>query len=153
MGFVGHISIGYKAENALLFFGFELLRGNLLLGITHSNCPLHSQNAKFDVGESFVLPGFDCNGRTPVCKSFSRDSDLVDDSWRNIGECKGSVLLRYGGETIASWPLKDDGGIGNRIVADIDHGTEDASCLCIWWFSRLRGHGYNKEQSTSQEDQ
>ncbi len=50
MGFVGHISIRYKAKNSLLFFGFELLRGNLLLGITHSNCPLHSQNAEFDVG-------------------------------------------------------------------------------------------------------
>src|SRR5208282_5246690 len=50
MGFVGHISVGYKTENTLLFFGLELLRGNLLFGITHSNCPLYSQNAKFDVG-------------------------------------------------------------------------------------------------------
>src|SRR5208283_5964725 len=121
MGFVGHISIGYKAEDALLFFGFELLRGNLLLGITHSNCPLHSQNAKFDVGESFVLPGLDCNGRAPLCKSLGSDRNLIDNSWRDIGECKGSVLLRYRGETIANWPSKDDGGIGNRIVAGIDH--------------------------------
>ena len=121
MGFVGHISIRYKAENALLFFGFELLGGNLLLGITHSNCPLHSQNAKFDVGYSFLLPGFDCNGRTPLCKSFSGDGDLIGNSRRDMVECKGSIVLCYNCETIASRPLKDYGGIGNRIVAGIDH--------------------------------
>ena len=49
MGFVGHIGVRYKAENALLFFGLELLRGNILFGITHRDCPLYSQNAKFDV--------------------------------------------------------------------------------------------------------
>ena len=50
MRFVGHIKIRYKTENALLLFSFELLGSNLLLGITHGNCPLHSQNAEFDVG-------------------------------------------------------------------------------------------------------
>src|SRR5208282_9998 len=50
MRFVGHIKGRYKAENALLFFSFDLLRRNLLFGITHRNCPLHSQNVEFDVG-------------------------------------------------------------------------------------------------------
>ena len=50
MRFVGHINIRYKAENTLLFFSFELLGSNLLRGITHGNCPLHSQNAEFDLG-------------------------------------------------------------------------------------------------------
>ena len=31
MGFVNHIKIRYKTENALLFFGFDLLGSNLLL--------------------------------------------------------------------------------------------------------------------------
>ena len=62
MRLVSHIEVRYETENALLFFSFELLGSDLLLGVTHGNCPLHSQNAKFDLGQSFVLPGFDCNG-------------------------------------------------------------------------------------------
>src|SRR5271166_3148655 len=102
--FVNHIGIGYKAENALLFFSFELLDSNLLLGITHSNCPLHSQNAEFDVGYSFLLPRFDCDGRGPVCKSVSSDGDLTGNSRRDIVECKGSILICYFCETIAGRP-------------------------------------------------
>jgi len=48
--FVSDKHIRYKTENALLLFRLELLGSNLLRGITHSNCPLHSQNAEFDIG-------------------------------------------------------------------------------------------------------
>ena len=50
MRFVGHKKIRYKAENALLFFSFELLGSYFLRRVTHSDCPLHSQDAKFDLG-------------------------------------------------------------------------------------------------------
>src|SRR5215469_11810589 len=49
MRLVSHIKIGYKTENALLFFRFELLGSGLLGRITHGNCSLHGQNAEFDV--------------------------------------------------------------------------------------------------------
>src|SRR5208282_266105 len=107
--FVNYRRIRYKAENAMVCFSFELLRGNLLLGITHSNSPLHSQNAEFDVGYSFVLPGFECTGRGPLCKSFSSDGDRIGNSRRDMVECKGSTVICYYCETIASRPLKDYG--------------------------------------------
>jgi len=46
---ISHIQIGYKTQYALLFFSSELLRSNFLRGVTHRNCPLYSQNAKFDL--------------------------------------------------------------------------------------------------------
>src|SRR5690348_12816992 len=41
MSFVGHKKIRDKAENALLFFSFELLGSNFLRGVTYGDCPLH----------------------------------------------------------------------------------------------------------------
>src|SRR5271165_2607189 len=147
MRLVSHIKVRYETENALLLFNFELLGSNLLRRIIYRDRALHSQNAKFDLGKSLVLPGFDCNGRTPVCKSFSGDGDLIGDSGRGLVECKASVVFCDSRETVASRPLKEYCGTGNRIVARIDHSTEDPSCSCIWRFSRLGGHGYCNDHS------
>src|SRR5271157_30302 len=48
--FVHHIYVRYDTQNALLFFNFELLGCNFLRGVTHGDCALHSQDAKFDRG-------------------------------------------------------------------------------------------------------
>jgi hypothetical protein len=48
--FVSYINVWYKTENTLLLFRLELLGSNLLRGIGHSNRPVRSHNAEFDVG-------------------------------------------------------------------------------------------------------
>src|SRR5208283_1486764 len=50
VSFISHIHIRYKTKNALLFFSFELLDSNLLRGIAHRDCPLHSRNTELDFG-------------------------------------------------------------------------------------------------------
>src|SRR5208282_177063 len=142
MRLVSHIKVRYEMENALLFFSFELLGSNLLRGIIHSNRSLHSQDAEFDLGESLILAWFDCDGRTPICKTFSGDGDLIRDSRRGFVKCKGSIVLCDSCETIARRPLKDYCGGGNRIAAGVDHHTPDASCFCFGRFKRLCGYRY-----------
>src|SRR5208282_2260587 len=145
---INHIYVRYKSKNTLLFLGFDLLGSNLFRGVIHGNCPLHSQNAKFDVGYSFLLPRLDCNGRAPLCKSFRGDGDVISNARRGLVECEASIVLCYNRKTIAGRPLKDYGGTGNWIVAGIHNRAKDASCFCICRYSRLRGRGYNKEQSS-----
>ena len=48
--FIHNIHIRYESQHTLLFFSFELLGSNFLRGVTHSDCPLHSQDAKFNLG-------------------------------------------------------------------------------------------------------
>ena len=47
--FVSNINIRDETENTLVLLRLELLGSNLLRGIIHSNCPLHSQNGEFDL--------------------------------------------------------------------------------------------------------
>ncbi len=142
---INHIYIRYKSKNALLFLGFDLLGSNLFRGVLHGNCPLHSQNAKFDVGYSFLLPGFNCNGRAPICKSFRSDGDVIGKPRCGPVEGKASIILCYNCEPITGRPLKNYCGTGNWIVAGIDDLPQNASGFCFFRFTRLRGRRYKRE--------
>src|ERR1700751_936295 len=136
--FVSYINVRYKAENALLFFSFELLCSDLLRGVSHSNRPLYSQNVERYIGHSLFLPGFDGDGGAPLCKSFCGDGNLIRNSWRDILECKRSIVLRYNCERIVERFSQEYGCVGNCFVVTINHCTEDTSWLGIRRCSRLR---------------
>src|SRR5258708_17226191 len=130
-----------------------MLGSNLLRRLTDSYSAMNGQNAKFDRGKSLLVTGFDCNGRVRLCKSFCSDRDQIGNSWRDVVECKRSIVLCYNCERIADRLLQDYRRVGNRIVVTVDHCSKDASCSGILRFRRLSECGCNENQSVCHDDE
>src|SRR5579872_317157 len=97
IGNVDGEEIGNQTKNALGLRHLDLLDGDLLSRLrAHCNAGLHFINPEVADRKGLVLAGIEAEHRSPVCKTFGADGDLIRNFWFQIADFKKPPIICRG---------------------------------------------------------